>query len=179
MLCFYYLSYVADEHLGEVVHHLTDTFRMSESLAGVTLMAIEGGAPDVFASLSATSGGDPAGVQMGISVILGSNLFTIAVLTGLCILASPKDIKVVPRYIIRDCVALVLTYVYLLYVIFFKHAIFIYDSAILMVSYLVYVIVVLLQDYQQKKQDEMDARKAATEMNSMQNEIRQKGFQGD
>lgn len=147
LLCFYYLSYVADEHLGDVVHNLSDSFRMSESLAGVTLMAFEGGAPDVFASLSATSGGDPSGIQMGISVLLGSNLFTVAVLTGMCCLASPTDITVVKKYFIRDCVALVSTYVYLLYTIFIRQQIDISVSVTLIIAYFVYVCVVLTQDY--------------------------------
>ena len=68
---------------------------MSESLAGVTLLAFESGAPDVFASLSATSRGDTKSIQMGLSVLLGSTLFMVAVLTGACILASTKDIVVV------------------------------------------------------------------------------------
>ena len=49
---------------------------MSESLSGVTLLAFGGGAPDIFASLSAASGGEIEGVEMGISTLLGSSLHT-------------------------------------------------------------------------------------------------------
>ena len=75
---------------------------MSESLAGVTLMAFGAGAPDVFASISASEGGDTQGIVMGISVLLGSSLFILAVVTSLVILSSPQDIKLKCSFFLRD-----------------------------------------------------------------------------
>ena len=93
VFAFYVLSYIADEYLSPSLEKIANTFKMSESLAGVTLMAFGAGAPDVFASLSASEGGDPEGIVMGISVLLGSSLFIMAIVTSLVILASPTDIK--------------------------------------------------------------------------------------
>jgi sodium/potassium/calcium exchanger 6 len=53
-LAFFYLSFVADEHLSPSLQRISKTFKLSESLAGVTLLAFGAGAPDVFASLSAS-----------------------------------------------------------------------------------------------------------------------------
>ena len=61
-LAFYYLSYVADEHLSPSLQKISKTFKLSESLAGVTLLAFGAGAPDVFASLSASEDADVQGI---------------------------------------------------------------------------------------------------------------------
>jgi Ca2+/Na+ antiporter len=52
-------------------------------------MAFGAGAPDVFASISASENGDIEGIVMGISVLLGSSLFILSVVTSLVILSSP------------------------------------------------------------------------------------------
>ncbi len=89
-LAFFYLSHVADEHLSPSLQKIAKTFKFSESLAGVTLLAFGSGATDVFSSLSASEDADLAGIQMGISVLLGSSLFKLSILTGLVVLASPQ-----------------------------------------------------------------------------------------
>lgn len=53
-LAFFFLYFVADEHLSPSLEKISKTFKLSESLAGVTLLAFGAGAPDVFASLSAS-----------------------------------------------------------------------------------------------------------------------------
>jgi sodium/potassium/calcium exchanger 6 len=79
-LAFFYLSFVADEHLSPSLQKISKTFKLSESLAGVTLLAFGAGAPDVFASLSASE--DAEGIQMGLAVLLGSSLFILAVVSS-------------------------------------------------------------------------------------------------
>ena len=46
-----------DEHLSSVLQQISKTFKLSESLAGVTLLAFGAGASDVFSSFSASEGG--------------------------------------------------------------------------------------------------------------------------
>ena len=75
LVAFCLLSFTADEFLSPSLQQISKTFKLSESLAGVTLMAFGGGAPDVFASLSASKGGDIEGIEMAIAVLLGSSLF--------------------------------------------------------------------------------------------------------
>lgn len=55
----YNLGSTADEYLSPALEHMTISFGIPESLAGVTLLAFGNGAPDVFASIaSATSSDD-------------------------------------------------------------------------------------------------------------------------
>jgi len=94
LFAFYYLFHVADEHLSPSLQKISVTFKLSESLAGVTLLAFGAGAPDVFASLSASKDATASGVQMGLSVLLGSSLFILAIATSATLFASPEPIKV-------------------------------------------------------------------------------------
>jgi len=75
VVAFFLLSFTADEFLSPSLQQISKTFKLSESLAGVTLLAFGGGAPDVFASLSASRGGGVEGIEMAIAVLLGSSLF--------------------------------------------------------------------------------------------------------
>lgn len=89
-MAFYLLSFTADEYLSPSLQQISRTFKLSESLAGVTLLAFGGGAPDVFASLSAVSGAESKGAEMGIAVLLGSSLFILAVVGGGVIIYAPE-----------------------------------------------------------------------------------------
>lgn len=100
------MSFVADEHLSPSLQRIAKTFKLSESLAGVTLLAFGAGAPDIFASLSASEDADVEGIQLGLGVLLGSSLFILSIVTSSCILASPKDIKLNKNFFLRDTVFL-------------------------------------------------------------------------
>ncbi len=62
MFSFYYLSFVADEHLSPALQQISRTFKLSESFAGVTLLAFGAGASDVFSSFSASEGANKDGI---------------------------------------------------------------------------------------------------------------------
>ena len=51
----YNLASTADQYLSPALEYVTVKFNLSESLAGVTLLAFGNGAPDVFSSISAAS----------------------------------------------------------------------------------------------------------------------------
>ena len=60
----YTLSSTADIYLSPALETLTTRFGLSDSLAGVTLLAFGNGAPDVFSSISAAKDSDSNGVLM-------------------------------------------------------------------------------------------------------------------
>lgn len=90
-IAFYLLSFTADEFLSPSLQQISKTFKLSESLAGVTLLAFGGGAPDVFASLSAIKGGFE-GIEMGIAVLLGSSLFILSIISAGVIYNAPNAV---------------------------------------------------------------------------------------
>lgn len=54
----YILTSSADEYLSPSLEFLTEKLKLSESVAGVTLLALGNGAPDVFQAISANTGGN-------------------------------------------------------------------------------------------------------------------------
>lgn len=73
--------------------------KMSENLAGVTLLALGNGAPDVFSSIAAT-GDIESGVSVAIGALVGSGFFVGNFVFALVILCSKKQIGVISSFIL-------------------------------------------------------------------------------
>lgn len=71
--CFWVLGSTADAYLSPVLATISKHLKLSQSLAGVTLLAFGNGAPDVFASISAASGIDSAAAAMGSGFYLAAS----------------------------------------------------------------------------------------------------------
>ena len=145
-MAFYILSFTADEFLSPSCQEISSSFKLSESLAGVTLLAFGGGAPDVFASLSAAQGGDMSGIEMGISVLLGGSLFIISVINAGLIYYSPTTIEMNRTFFMRDAFFLFAGLVVLSYSIAIRGRIDMTMSIVFCALYCVYVVAVLYQD---------------------------------
>ena len=145
---------MADDHLSPALRELSKTFRLSESLAGVTLLAFGQGAPDVFASLSASSEADLQGVSMSLSILIGSSLFTLTFATALVIIVSPNEIRLKKQFFLRDSVFLMIALSTLLFDILVMGQISLISSALFVFEYAVYVVFVIVQNRVSGKEDE-------------------------
>lgn len=137
---------MADLHLSPSLQKISKTFKLSESLAGVTLLAFGAGAPDVFASLSASADATVEGVHMGISVLLGSSLFILAVVTSATLFAAPEPIRVKKWFFLRDCFFLLAAQIMLGGAMALRGKIDMFISLLFLALYAVYVVVVIVQD---------------------------------
>ena len=80
---------------------LSKKFKFSEALAGVTLLALANGAPDIISSFVA--GGEDNGVIISIGALYGASLFVCNFVFCIVIRASPhKSIKIPSKYFLRD-----------------------------------------------------------------------------
>ena len=146
LLTFYYLSYVADEHLSPGLVSLAKTFKLSESLAGVTLIAFGLSAPDIAASLSAARGGSAEDIQLGVDLLLGASFVTSTAVVAIAILAARQPTAMNKKFHLRDCSALFFAYILLLYTQVFLQEIDFYVSIAFLVLYMAYVVAVLITD---------------------------------
>lgn len=112
----------------------------------MTLLAFGAGAPDVFASLSASEAESLSGIFMGISVLLGSSLFILACVTALVLQSSPVIIKMNKPFFLRDCVFLFASYGILLYAVLIHGMIDFSLSMAFIGLYISYVLTVLVLD---------------------------------
>ena len=61
--------------------------QLSDSVAGVTLVAFGGGAADIFASIVAFTNPDPEVAKLAIGSLLGAGMFVIMIVAGACMIA--------------------------------------------------------------------------------------------
>ena len=146
VLAFYFLSMTADEFLAPSTQEISQTFKLSESLAGVTLLAFGAGASDVMSSMMAASGGELEGIEMGIAVLVGSSLFIISIVNSVTIYFSPTSIELNRVFFTRDAVFLLISLLILLYSVAIRGCIDLIMSVIFLVLYVAYVLVVFYQD---------------------------------
>ena len=148
----YNLASTADEYLSPSLEYMVIKFKLSESLAGVTLLAFGNGAPDVFSAIAAAQSGSSSGDQdtenelLSISALVGSAVFISTVVTALTVYASKPDkrIQVTPLFFIRDLVFYILVMLYLLGVMIVVQEINIYISVGFLLLYLIYVVLVVV-----------------------------------
>ena len=166
----YTLSSTADVYLSPALETMTTKFGLSDSLAGVTLLAFGNGAPDVFSSISAAQDSNSDGkldAVKSISIVLGGTFFITSVVMFLSVRAANmnedpngpplRQIKVTPRYFIRDVVFYMITCIYLLIVLFFFGGFNVFLAIGLLLIYAIYVVVVVIQSKTGNKVQEEEA----------------------
>lgn len=142
----YNLGSTADAYLSPALEAISDKLRCSESLAGVTLLALGNGAPDVFASISA-GGTDTSSINLQVAALTGSALFITTVVMWLSLRASEPDkkIKVTRIFFLRDCLFINITAIYLLVIMLVFREMNLALACGFLVIYVIFVIVVVVQ----------------------------------
>ena len=138
------LSSLAETYLTPVLTKISEALNLSETIAGVTLLAFANGAPDIIAS--ATAGGSTGGVFIAVGALFGACSFGTTIVLGNCIFRSKSEVKMPSSGIIRDFgFYLIAGVVILIYGIIGKIT---RTMAIIFFSiYLVYFVVVLYVSY--------------------------------
>jgi len=145
----YNLGSTADSYLSPALEAISEKLSCSESLAGVTLLALGNGAPDVFAAYSAGSGGDGGDITFTVSALMGSAFFITSVVmylsvNGAEVVGDTKKIRVTKRFFLRDLLFFMITTIYLLVVIIFIGNITIYVNIGFVGLYTVFVVTVVV-----------------------------------
>ena len=94
LLAFYVLGSISDKYLSPGLGYLAKKMKLSEAVAGVTVLAFANGAPDIISSLSA-GGQESNGVFISVGSLFGACLFATTVVLGVCILYSRTEVVVV------------------------------------------------------------------------------------
>lgn len=130
------LAIVCDEFFVPSLSVIIELLKISEDVAGATFMAAGGSAPELFASLI---GLFFAQNNVGIGTIVGSAVFNILFVIGMCAIVSKKALHLTWWPLFRD-VSFYSISLILLIVFFIDKFIDWYEALILFICYILYVI---------------------------------------
>ena len=139
LILFRFICETVEEYLAPAIVYLCEFLKMSESLAGVTLLAFANGAGDVLTAIVASDSKE--GISYNIGALYGAGLFVITFVVALTIFKSTKEIKIGKSLIYREIVFYIFaTILTISFAIYGKLTYF--TSLIMLLLYLLLVIIV-------------------------------------
>uniref|UniRef100_A0A672J643 Sodium/potassium/calcium exchanger 1 n=1 Tax=Salarias fasciatus TaxID=181472 RepID=A0A672J643_SALFA len=136
MYMFVSLAIVCDEFFVPALGVITDKLAISDDVAGATFMAAGGSAPELFTSLI---GVFIAHSNVGIGTIVGSAVFNILFVIGMCALFSREVLHLTWWPLFRD-VSFYIFDLILLIIFFLDNVIMWWESMMLVGGYTIYVV---------------------------------------
>ncbi|XP_022744696.1 cation/calcium exchanger 2-like [Durio zibethinus] len=142
LVLFYLLANTASEYFCYSLGSLSSLLKLSPTLAGVTLLSLGNGAPDVFSSI--VSFMDSGTEDIGLSTVLGGALFVTCVVVGtMSTLLHRKRIQVNKPAFVRDVCYLLLVFASLILILIYGK-INLWGAMAFFSLYIVYVILVYI-----------------------------------
>jgi len=129
------IATVCDEFFVPALEQLVEAWDINEDVAGATFMAAGGSAPELFTSLM---GVFIAKSDVGFGTIIGSAVFNVLFVIGMCAIFSKELLCLTWWPLARDCSFYTLDLV-VLYLMFRDGKIEWYEAGILLLLYLAYV----------------------------------------
>ncbi|XP_040904014.1 sodium/potassium/calcium exchanger 3 [Toxotes jaculatrix] len=134
---FHALAIVCDVYFVPSLEKVSENLQLSQDVAGATFMAAGSSAPELFTSLIGVfiTKGD-----VGVGTIVGSAVFNILVIIGICGIFSKQPISLTWWPLFRDAVFYILSILVLILVIYDEKVMW-WETIILISMYGIYIII--------------------------------------
>ncbi|TQD94093.1 hypothetical protein C1H46_020288 [Malus baccata] len=153
LVLFYVLGNTASEYFCSSLDSLSRLLKLSPTIAGVTLLSLGNGAPDVFSSLVSFMGGGTG--EIGLNTVLGGASFVSCAVVGILSISMRKRrIRVHKADFVRD-ICFYLLVIVCLGVILIRKEIDVWAAIAFSSLYIAYVIVVYVSHKHRKKSVEL------------------------
>lgn len=139
------LGVTANDFLCPSLFIISKTLKMSQNVAGVTLLAFGNGSPDIFSAIAGITGGKS---EMVIGGLIGGGIFVTTVVAGSIFLT--QNFGMMKRPFLRDVFFYMAAAGFAFYP-FFKEEISIYHAIGFVILYVVYIIVVVTSRFIHEK----------------------------
>lgn len=143
------MAILSEEFETPALLKLSEYLKMNSILASVTLLALANGAGDVLTSIA--SGGEEGDISLVLSILYGSGFFVQTIVFGLTIFSATKIIKLDRKDVIRDYSMLLFVNLYIILIGLFYKKITILISCSFFALYIIYVIIVIIQNSGKRK----------------------------
>ncbi|XP_046916779.2 mitochondrial sodium/calcium exchanger protein [Dermatophagoides farinae] len=145
IMLFFAIGTNADDFLCPLLISISKSLKLSDNIAGVTFLAFGNGAPDIFSSIIGITNASP---NLVIGQLYGAGIFVTTVVVGSILLQKPFEIM--KRPLLRD-ILFYLTTTTLVWSTFLARKILLTHSIIFIITYSIYVIVVIVSGYIYKR----------------------------
>lgn len=92
-------SVLTDDYFVPSLEKLAIRWRLSNDVAGATLMAIGSSGPEISVNIIDTVFGEE---DMGLTAVIGSALFNVCLITTVCVVFAPSPLEISARPYLRD-----------------------------------------------------------------------------
>ncbi|XP_054708202.1 mitochondrial sodium/calcium exchanger protein-like [Uloborus diversus] len=138
LLLFVGLGITANDFLCPSLFIISKTLRMSQNVAGVTLLAFGNGSPDIFSAIAGINQGK---TEMVIGGLIGGGIFVTTVVAGSIFLT--QNFKMMKRPFLRD-VIFYMAAASIAFYLFFNGRITLIFAIICVLLYVMYIVVVIV-----------------------------------
>lgn len=135
------LAVAADHFFCPSLVVIAKVMRMSDNIAGITLLAFGNGAPDVFSAISAVKNMKNGDEGLVFGALLGAGVFLTTIVVGSIALIKP--FKSMERPFLRDIVFYIATSFFVFYICYTR-VITLLKSISFIVLYILYVVIVVI-----------------------------------
>lgn len=152
LLCFYFISTTGNDYLAETLGIISEKLKLSQNLAGLTLLALGNTAPDVAVAI--VSGGDSdEGLTYSLSSVLGGGSMVFGFVLSTVIFLG-KEVSVSGFSFIRDLMTylIIVLFVFIIGVTYKKMNIFI--AVAIFGLYVLYVVICIFMESKFKEKND-------------------------